>query len=218
MAVDWEKLTEAEKDEIIQRAEAERKQKAEKRDEERRQYKEMAENSVNEIFVKLEKASAYLARLKLEAYNTLNTLVTIKTEIYETTQKNKSHTFTNKDSTRSITIGSNDICGWDGTEAEGVNKVNEYLSSKVADPDLQVIMSELLKRDQNGNLDSRRAMSLAKLKERVSDAKFREGVDIILAAYKPTKTAIFVEAKERRGAALKWKALPLSFSSVEVAE
>lgn len=215
--IDWDKLTDEQKDELLQRAEAERRQRLEQREAERRRYKEMAEASVDEIFQELEKASCYLAELKLKAYNTLNTLVDIKKEIYNTTRDNKSHTFTNAATTRSITIGSHEVSSWDGTEVEGIELVNQYLAEKVADDELKAILAELLKRDKNGNLDARRAMSLAKLKEKVADPKFREGVDIILAAYKPARTALFVEAKERKGIAQRWKALPLSFAAVETA-
>lgn len=218
MNISWEALSPEQKEEFLRQAEAEKQRQQSEREAERLRYKQLAELSVDEIFTKLETANAQLSDLKREAFDTLNTLAVMKKELYVTTQRNKSHTFTNANSTRSITIGSRDIEGWDGTEAEGVELINEYLSSKVADDELRAILGELLKRDKEGQLNKHRVMSLAKLKERVSDPKFREGVDVILSAYKPQRTAIFVEAKQRSGLAQKWRPLPLSFAAVDAAE
>lgn len=215
MDLNWGSLTAEQKAEFMREAEAERKREAELRDSERIRYKQMAEASVDELFVKIEKANSYLAMLKKEVYDTLNALVDIKKEIYATSQKNKSHTFSNADGTRSITIGVRNIEGWDGTEVEGVERINDYLSQKVADPEITEILAELLKKDKHGELNKHRVMSLAKLKERVHDPKFQEGVDIILAAYKPQSTSVFVEAKHRQGATMKWSPVSLDFASIQ---
>ncbi len=217
MGIDWKNITQEDKEELFRLAEQEKKAKAEAVTQERNRYKQLSETTVDEAFIALEKISAYLSQEKRKIYDSFNTLVELKKEVYNTTRKNKSHTFTDKEGKRQITIGRRELMRWDGTEKEGIELIDTYLEEKVLDDEMKAVLTEVLRRDANGQLDAQRVMSLAKLKEQISDSRFQEGVEIVLSAYKPTETAIYVEVRERSGLTQKWKALPLSFATVEAA-
>lgn len=164
------------------------------------QYKAIVDSTVGGILEKLMQAANLLADAKTLAYNELKALLETKQEVYEVKNNQKTHTFTTQDGGYRIIIGVKMLTRWDGTESAGVEKVKQYISSLAKDENsaqLTELVMNLLNPDKAGNLNPNRVMQLVKLKEKINNPLFADGVDIIMAAYAPVESTPFIEAYER---------------------
>ena len=107
---------------------------------------------------------------------------------------------------------------YDDTAEDGISKVNEYLDSLALDnPNAEravTICRSLMARDRKGNLKPSKIVTLYKHARESGDARFIEGVDIIMNAYKPvpSKTYIRAEYKNDKG---EWVNVPLGITEAE---
>ncbi|MGV4380741.1 DUF3164 family protein, partial [Ornithobacterium rhinotracheale] len=131
----------------------------------------------------------------------------------------QSHTFSD-DKGNTITYGFRIIDGWDDTVTAGIDKVREFIASLAKDEatgKLVHAVNQLLKKDAKGNLKASRVLELTKLAEDFNNDNFTDAVNIIRQAYKPQRSAFFVEASQTDAQGKKIN-IPLSISAVDFPE
>ncbi|KAB2918715.1 MAG: DUF3164 family protein [Bacteroidetes bacterium] len=196
--------------------EMEAEQQAEK--DKKQQYKAIVDSTVGDVFDKLTQAANQLSDAKTLAYNELKALLETKQEVYDVKNGQKTHTFTTQDGRYRIIIGVKMLTRWDGTESAGVEKVKQYITSLAKDENsanLTELVMNLLNPDKAGNLNPNRVMQLVKLKEKINNPLFADGVDIIMAAYAPVESKPFIEAYER-DASGEYKNVELRFAQLAI--
>ncbi len=198
---------------------AELKKRQDKQEDDRKAYKQMVNEQLPTIVADIQKESAYLSKVKLNVFQKLKTLLELKEEVYGVKSTQKSHTFTDEQG-NSVTYGFRTVDGWDDTVSEGIAKVGKYLNSLAKDEDtgkLVGIINNLLKKDAKGNLKANRVLELAKMADEMNNEEFTDGVNIIRKAYKPERSAYFIEVCYTNAGGKK-KSVPLSISSVDFPE
>lgn len=184
---------------------------------ERVTYKNLVGETVQELMPKLIKMSQQMAELKKEVYDSFDTIVKMKSELYNVDEKQLTHTFRNYTTGDVIIIGYNKKEGYDDTVSAGMEKVKRYLDTLARNEEsaqqFRIIMS-LLSKDDKGDLKASRITELKNAALESGDADFIEGVEIIEQAYQPQRTCTFVKVltRDENG---KEKGVPLSMSSVD---
>lgn len=93
------------------------------------------------------------------------------------------HTFTLDDGSASIKVGFNVRPSFNGTEAEGIVKIQEYMSSLAGDTENEKILMDMikifLKTDSQGNYDPKKVRELNSVRDRANSELFNAGMDII---------------------------------------
>ena len=184
----------------------------------RKRYKEIASEEVEKHIKRLKETVEMMKTTKVEVYNSLNTLVKTKSEVFETDESQKTHTFTTLDGKLRIIMGSRDISHWDGTESSGVLKIKEYLKSLAKDAksaELVGMVEGMLKPDKKGMLDPRRIMELSKIAEDGGNQLFMDGINIIIQAYKVVGSKMYLEAYEKDEAGA-WNNINLNFAEIKL--
>jgi hypothetical protein len=219
MSVDVSKLTPDEKLKLFRELELEQKAVQEQKKKEREQYKELTQKTVSEAMKKLMNMSSELSKLKADIFNSFITILDMKAELYGVKEGQQSHDFTNEHG-ETISIGSRIIDGWDDTVESGIAMVNKYIESLATDDKSAKLVNmiyRLLRKDSKGNLKGNRVLELQKLADEINDPTFTEGVTIIRSAYRPVRSAYFIEAsyKDELGKRVN---VPLSITSVPFPE
>lgn len=179
-------------------------------------YKTLVNDIVEEVFPDLVAMSNYIEKQKKKVFDSFDTVINLKREVYTIKDDQKTHTFSNKNNTKRITIGYRTLDHYDDTANAGLEKINQYLDSLITDGVSKKnvsIISSLLKRDEKGNLQASRVVELYKLINEIDNELFTEGVKIIMEAAQPSKSVTFITA-DCRDENNKWRSIPLSVSSV----
>lgn len=212
------KLSPEERAALMAEAKQELKNESETIKNARKTYKEIASNEVRAQVARMKTTVNLMKDTKVEIYNSLQTLVKTKGEVFEASDDQNTHTFTTDDGTQRIILGKRDISAWDGTESAGVAKVQEYLGTLAKDTrsaELVKMVQGMLKPDKKGMLDARRIIELSKVAEEGGNELFMDGINIILNAYKVVGSKMFLEAyeKDAHGA---WQNINLNFSEIKL--
>ena len=205
--MDFDKLTDEEKEAMRKAVLEEEKVKEAKRKEKIKEYKGIVDETVRENFNKVEKLA--------EILKSFEAILELKEELYGIKETQRSHTFTTSDGSLSIIIGHRIIDSFDDTVHSGIAKVKDYISRLTTNeqPELEKLIDLLLKKDKNGNLKASRVLELEAIANENGNETLLEGVKIIKEAYKPSKSSTYVEAyyKDKTG---KMVSVPLSITSV----
>lgn len=167
---------------------------------ERKTYKELVSETIERVFPTLEQTSRVLGQTKAQVYDNFAKVLELKKDIYGVDASQATHTFTSEDGTKRLTIGFRTTDDYDDTVEEGIEMVKEYLASMAKDSEserLVKIITQLLARDQKGNLKASKVLTLAKYAQESQDEKFIKGVEVLQAAYRPQKTKTFISAQKR---------------------
>lgn len=196
------------------KAEKMKQEAADKLRQDREAYKQLVDETVNDLFPELESLSGQLSARKKEVYERFQQAILMKQDLYDGKADNKSNAFINKEQTRRITLGQYEIDSYDDTVNEGIGKVKAYIESLAKDDDSERLVAALLKlltKDKNGNLKASRVMQLSNMADESGDEWFLDGVRIIKAAYHPTVSKFFVRA-EKKNEQGEWVAVPLGMT------
>lgn len=200
------------------KAEDEKKQAAAERKRQREEYATMVDDEINTAIPQLRELSESIKTVKDTVFGNFDAILKMKAEILGLTKDDqRSHTFTNSDSTLRITLGVNCIDGYRDTVEDGIAMVKAYIESLATDDKSKVLVSavlRLLSRDGQGNLKASRVLQLRKMAEESGDERFIEGVRIIEESYQPTVTKRYIRAeyKDSKGA---WRYIPLDMTAVD---
>ena len=200
------------------KAEDEKKQAAAERKRQREEYATMVDDEINTAIPQLRELSESIKTVKDTVFGNFDAILKMKAEILGLTKDDqRSHTFTNSDSSLRITLGVNCIDGYRDTVEDGIAMVKAYIESLATDDKSKVLVSAVLRllcRDGLGNLKASRVLQLRKMAEESGDERFIEGVRIIEESYQPTVTKRYIRAeyKDSKGA---WRYIPLDMTAVD---
>ena len=126
----------------------------------------------------------------------------------------RSHTFTNSEGSKRITLGVYVTDGYRDTVEDGIAIVKEYIESLAKDEKTKALVSmvlRLLARDAKGTLKASRIVQLRKVAMETGDERFMEGVRIIEESYQPEVSKQFIRAEIRDNNGM-WKPIPLGMT------
>ena len=203
--------------EAFERFQADEKKKAaaERAKQERESYKQLVEEAINMSIPELDVLSSNIAKQKEAVMCRFNSAIEMKHAIFGLKKDGqRSHTFTNEEGTKRITVGQYCLDGWLDTVNEGIAIVKEYLSSLAKDRDSKALVSAILRlmsRDNEGNLKASRVLQLRRMAEESGNERFMEGVRIIEESYTPVVSKRYIKAETRTedGA---WRSIPLGMT------
>lgn len=218
-------LTAEQKNELKKELEAEQKLESKRVNEERKNYKTLVNDEVKRLFPALQDASKALSMVKEYVFDSLKTLIVMKSELYDREEDQTSHSFSTAEGEITIIIGYNMNDGWDDTVNTGVAKVTDYMQTLVHDKDSKDLVDtimKLLSKDSKGNLKASRVLQLKQLADMRGDKTFIDAIQIIQDAYRPVRSKEFIRCdfKDNKGGKVN---LPLSitdapFPATETAE
>lgn len=210
-------LTPEEKAKLRAALAADAKREKEARAEREAEYKNLSADTVDNLWPCLKEASERLAGTKSHIVDEISTLIGIKQDLYGIKDEQRSHTFTNRDGTRRITIGVYTRDAWDETVGSGEAKVREAIRTLGRDENSEALVEAiltLLSKDKAGNLKIKSVWQLQKLSERIQNDDFSEGLRIIREAYRPERTKTFVMAEEKNAMGA-WVSIPLGMTEAK---
>lgn len=212
-------LSDEEKEALKAQLDAEQAEKQNKIKAEREGLKKLTDESIKECFDILSGLSSTITEAKRKVYDTINTVIELKRNIYNSTKEQYSHTFTDADGNLRITIGYNVIDDFDDSATAGIDGVNQFLTTLGVDQNSKMLVKmakQLLAKDAKGNLNARKVMQLAKMANESGHKSFIDNVQIIVDAYRPIKSKIYILAKYRQADDNEWKSLPLGITEAPV--
>jgi hypothetical protein len=215
--MDLKELTKEEKAALFAELEMEKKAEAAKVAAERETYKSIVDATVKDQVKKLQNISSFILDAKRGVFDSFETIIAMKGELYGIKDNQQTHTFTTSDGEIRITLGHRVMEGWDDTVDVGIAKVREFLKTLAQDDNSAALVEtvmRLLARDRKGNLKATKVLELDKLAEKVGNAELLDGIRIIKDAYRPVPTCQFIEVsvKDSHGV---WRNVPLSMSATQ---
>lgn len=194
-------------------------QEKERTKEDRQTLKEMTDESVKDAFAILLQLSKNIKEAKTIVYSKFADIIELKKQVYQTSDEQFSHTFTTKDSKLRIMVGYHVVDSFDDSHTAGVDGVNEYLSNMGTDDDSKWLVKTIKKyisRNTKGELNAKKVMELMQLANERGDQLLIDKVQIIVDAYTPIKTKLFIMAKYRDDKQNEWKTLPLGITEANM--
>lgn len=192
-------LTPAQKKQLLKELQKEQESEAKALKESRKNYKQKVDKVVPKLFDLLFKLSDRISKDKTAVYDALEGLVTEKGKVYQREDLDQqTHSFSNLDGDKTITIGFRVNDGWDDTVNVGIDKVSQFIQAMAKDKNSKALVEtimQLLSKDAKGNLKASRVLQLRKLSEEINDSAFTDAINIIEAAYKPVRTKQFVSLR-----------------------
>lgn len=180
-------------------------------------YKDLVSETISESFNILQAQSRELAKSKSRVYGMFETVRSLKAELFKTKEAQWSHTFTNKENNRRITLGTHTLDSYDDTAEDGIAMVNDYLDSLAEGNEgaaqAVAICRSLMARDRKGNLKPSKIVTLYTHAKKSGSRKFMEGVEVIMNAYRPVASKTYIRAEYRNDKG-EWIAVPLGMTEV----
>ncbi len=195
-----------------EKAEKDAEQKAK---EDRDAYKQLVDETIECCIPELIEVSDNIKLVKKTALDNFKGVLEMKEEIFgKKRDDQQSHTFTNSESNKRITLGVYMTDGYRDTVNEGIAIVKECLEGLGQDDKSKALVQmvlQLLARDAKGTLKASRIVQLRKTAQEIADKRLLEGVRIIEESYQPSvsKQYIKAEVKDEIGA---WVSIPLGMT------
>lgn len=193
-----------------------KKEAEQKAKEQRELYSKMVDEEIENSIPELSSLSEQIKTTKETVYGNFKTILEMKQEIFasKTKDSQRSHTFTNSDGNKRITLGVYVTDGYRDTVEEGIDIVKEVISGFANSAETESLVKmvlKLLSRDAKGTLKASRIVQLRKIAEESGNDRFIEGVKIIEEAYQPavSKQYVRAEIKDEKG---QWKVIPLGMT------
>lgn len=210
-------LSVAERKKLLQELKEQEADAARQTQAKRKQYKQTVNEIIPGLFKDLQEASKLLSLVKSRVYKGVESLVTMKSDVYGKQVDQTSHSFST-DSGETIIIGYRHLDGWDDTAEVGIAKVHEFIKSMGKDANSKALVKtvlQLLSKDKSGMLKASRVLQLKKMAEETGNAEFIDAINIIQEAYRPTRTKEFLTCryKDEKGNQVD---LPLNITDAEI--
>lgn len=167
----------------------------------REMYKQLVDEEIEKSIPVLLAVSEKIKQSKQQVLDNFKTILELKGNIFKTVRDDqKSHTFTNSEGSKRITLGVYVTDGYRDTVEDGIGIVKEYIESLAKDEKTKSLVSmvlRLLSRDAKGTLKASRIVQLRKVAEETGDSRFLEGVRIIEESYQPEVSKQFIRAEQK---------------------
>ena len=197
------------------RQEKAKREAEEKARSERETYRRMVDDEVNSAIPVLLSLSDDIKETKKTVLGNFKSILDMKCEVLKVGRDDqRSHTFTNSEGNKRITLGVYVTDGYRDTVEEGIAIVKEYIESLADNARTKSLVSmvlKLLSRDAKGTLKASRIVQLRRIAEESGSTRFMEGVRIIEEAYQPAVSKLFVRAEMKNGDGM-WVAIPLGMT------
>lgn len=182
-------------------------------------YAQLVDDEIDAATDMLTQLSTDMATIKETVMSNFRSVIDMKTETLGLSkpQGQYTHTFTNSDSTRRITIGNYTIDSYRDTVEDGIQLVTTYIQSLARDQDSQALVKavmQLLSRNSKGQIKASRVLQLRKIAEEVGDPQFIRGVQIIQDSYQPEISRSFVRLEVKDPNTQTWTIVPLNISNL----
>ncbi|MRN01646.1 DUF3164 family protein [Riemerella anatipestifer] len=190
-------LSPEQKDELRKQLEAEKKATRERKLADKKLLKKLEDSLVLENIDYFITQRDNLEYKILLLFKEIETIIDLRAQVYSNKKREQdSHTFTLDDGSASIKIGWNVRPIFNGTEAEGIVKIKEYMSSLAGETENEKILMEFLnvalKTDIQGNYNPKKVRELNSMREKAKSELFNEGMDIVNAALHDIRTSRYV--------------------------
>ena len=182
----------------------------------REQYKQLVDEEIERSIPVLQSISEQIKDSKQAVLDNFKTILEMKGEIFKTKVKDdqRSHTFTNSEGNKRITLGVYVTDGYRDTVTEGIDMVEDYISGLANDEKTQALVSmvlRLLARDAKGTLKASRIIQLRKIADEMGAEEMLQGVKIIEEAYQPAVSKQFIRAEVKTEGGM-WEPIPLGMT------
>lgn len=182
----------------------------------REMYKLMVDEEIERSIPVLHTISEQIKQSKQQVLDNFKTILELKASLFSTKVRDdqRSHTFTNSDGSKRITLGVYVTDGYRDTVEDGIAIVKEYIDSLAKDEETKALVRmvlRLLSRDAKGTIKASRIVQLRKVAEETGDSRFLEGVRIIEESYQPEVSKQFIRAEQRDHNGM-WKSIPLGMT------
>lgn len=182
----------------------------------REDYKTLVDEEIEHSIPVLMGISSEIKESKQKVMDNFRTILEMKSDLFQTKVKDnqRTHTFTNSEGDKRITLGVYVTDGYRDTVEDGIAIVKEYISSLAQDEKTQALVNmvfRLLARDVKGTLKASRIVQLRKVAEDTGDERFLEGVRIIEESYQPEVSKQFIRAEIKAENGM-WKPIPLGMT------
>lgn len=181
----------------------------------REMYKQLVDDEIEKSIPVLLAVSEKIKQSKQQVLDNFKTILELKGNIFKTIRDDqKSHTFTNSEGGKRITLGVYVTDGYRDTVEDGIGIVKEYIESLAKDEKTKSLVSmvlRLLSRDAKGTLKASRIVQLRKVAEETGDSRFLEGVRIIEESYQPEVSKQFIRAEQKNVNGM-WRSIPLGMT------
>jgi hypothetical protein len=199
--------------EAFQREKARKAVESQKKGE-RETYRQLVSETVDDVFPALVSESDKLAKLKQGVYDRFREALELKAQIFGVKDEQRSHTFSNAEGTRRITLGNHITDGYTDTAEEGISIAKQFLQSLAKDEQSKALIStilRLLSRDMKGSLKASRVLQLRRTAEELGNERLLDAVRIIEESYRPEISKQYVRA-EYRDDNNAWISVPLGMT------
>lgn len=185
---------------------------AEKQAKDNRQaYATLVDETISSCMKELYDLSGTMSQTKTSVIEQFRTVINMKSELFDTKEGQRSHTFTNAESTQRITVGFYTVDDWRDTVDEGIEIVRSCVKDMAKDDESQMLVDaliELTAKNKKGDLKASRVLQLRKMADKSNNERLKQGIQIIEESYQPTLSKQYIKA-EIKDANNAWKAIPL---------
>ncbi|MCC8035897.1 MAG: DUF3164 family protein [Rikenellaceae bacterium] len=182
---------------------------------ERETYRNLVDEEIERTIPLLRAVSSGLRSAKEQVIQQFQTILQMKSQVMKLSRdEQRTHTFTNSEGDKRITLGMYHTDGYDDTADEGIAMVCRYLESLADEAKSKALVGmvlKLLSRDAKGTLKANRVLQLRRMAEESGSGLFIEGVRIIEESYRSAAGCQFIRA-EIRGDDGGWITIPLGMT------
>ena len=127
-------------------------------------------------------------------FKEIEPVIELRAEVFGNEKREQdSHTFNLDDGTASVKVGWNVRPSFNGTEAEGIVKLRQFMASLAGESENEKLMMDMiqifLKTDSQGNYNPQKVRELNTMRDRANSELFNEGMDIINEAMIDIRTS-----------------------------
>jgi hypothetical protein len=123
---------------------------------------------------------------------------------------------TTADGTGKVVYRYTSVCAWDERAEKAEALLRDFLTDfvKKRDQKLYAIISAILERNEEGNLEYARIQALYSRESEFDDPRWCEAIRLFKQAYYPVASKMRIEVYRRKEASQKWEPVPLNLSSL----
>ncbi|MFV0330926.1 MAG: DUF3164 family protein [Dysgonomonas sp.] len=120
-----------------------------------------------------------------------------------------------KDGKHKIVYRYSTICTWDERAEKAEGLLREFLTDFVKKRDIKMynVVSALLERNKEGNLEYSRIQSLYSQENEFDDPRWREAIRLFKESFRPVDSKMRIEVYQRNETSGKWEPISLNLSN-----
>lgn len=197
MSIDLSQLTNEQRKELVRQAKELAKKEKERKAQDKALLKQLENGVVYDHVDFCIDTRGSIEERVMKMFADIDTVIEMRAKVYGNEKREQdSHTFTLDDGSASIKIGWNVRPTFNGTEAEGIMKIKQYMASLAGESENEKILMEFLnvalKTDTQGNYNPKKVRELNSMRGRANSELFNEGMDIINEAMQDIRTSRYV--------------------------